>query len=76
LALSSDTDKILVTFASSVFSNATLPVAELYHVSTEVTTLGTSLFVLGFAVGPLVRTFVPTQQIILLIHPSDMGSRF
>ncbi len=43
-----------VTFASSVFSNATVPVAELYHVSTEVTTLGTSLFVLGFAFGPLV----------------------
>src|SRR6266536_2797784 len=43
-----------VTFASSVFSNATVPVAELYHVSTEVTTLGTSLFVLGFGIGPLV----------------------
>ncbi|KAL3422477.1 MFS multidrug transporter [Phlyctema vagabunda] len=44
----------VITFASSVFSNATIPVAELYHVSTEVTTLGTSLFVLGFAAGPLV----------------------
>lgn len=43
-----------VTFASSVFSNATVPVAELFGVSTEVTTLGTSLFVLGFAVGPLI----------------------
>ncbi|EHK98277.1 putative Uncharacterized transporter C36.03c [Glarea lozoyensis 74030] len=43
-----------VTFASSVFSNATRPTAELFHVSTEVTTLGTSLFVLGFAVGPLI----------------------
>jgi DHA1 family multidrug resistance protein-like MFS transporter len=43
-----------VTFASSVFSNATVPVAELYHVSTEVATLGTSLFVLGFGVGPLI----------------------
>lgn len=43
-----------ITFASSVFSNATMPTAALYHVSTEVTTLGTSLFVLGFAVGPLV----------------------
>lgn len=45
---------LCVTFASSVFSNATVPVAKLYHVSTETTTLGTSLFVLGFAVGPLV----------------------
>lgn len=43
-----------VTFASSVFSNATVPVAELFGVSTEVTTLGTSLFVLGFGAGPLV----------------------
>jgi DHA1 family multidrug resistance protein-like MFS transporter len=43
-----------VTFASSVFSNATVPTAKLFHVSTEVTTLGTSLFVLGFAVGPLI----------------------
>jgi DHA1 family multidrug resistance protein-like MFS transporter len=43
-----------VTFASSVFSNATMPTAELFGVSSEVTTLGTSLFVLGFAVGPLV----------------------
>lgn len=43
-----------VTFASSVFSNATIPTAELFGVSTEVTTLGTSLFVLGFAVGPMV----------------------
>lgn len=42
-----------VTFASSVFSNATLDVAKLYNVSTEVSTLGTSLFVIGFAVGPL-----------------------
>ncbi|KAF8847768.1 MFS general substrate transporter [Acephala macrosclerotiorum] len=43
-----------VTFASSVFSNATMDVAKLYHVGAEVSTLGTSLFVLGFAVGPLV----------------------
>lgn len=43
-----------VTFASSVFSNATVPVAEEFGVSTEVTTLGTSLFVLGFGIGPLI----------------------
>jgi MFS transporter, DHA1 family, multidrug resistance protein len=47
-----------VTFASSVFSNATVPVAELFGVSTEVTTLGTSLFVLGFGAGPLV-SYIP-----------------
>lgn len=46
----------VVTFASSVFSTATVEVAELYGVSEEVGVLGTSLFVLGFAVGPLVCT--------------------
>ena len=43
-----------VTFASSVFSTATVVVAEVYGVSEEVAVLGTSLFVLGFGVGPLV----------------------
>lgn len=45
-----------VTFASSVFSNATVATSVEFGVSTEVTTLGTSLFVLGFAVGPLVSS--------------------
>ncbi|KAK6597974.1 MFS multidrug transporter [Botrytis cinerea] len=44
----------VVTFASSVFSTATIVVAELYDVSEEVAVLGTSLFVLGFGVGPLI----------------------
>jgi len=35
-----------LTFASSVFSTATFVTAEEFHVSTEVMTLGTSLFVL------------------------------
>lgn len=43
-----------ITFASSVFSTATVPVSELYHLSTEMATLGTSWFVLGFGLGPLV----------------------
>ncbi|GAB7360116.1 hypothetical protein MBLNU230_g7879t1 [Neophaeotheca triangularis] len=43
-----------VTFASSVFSTATGPTAQLFDVSTEVMILGTSLFVLGFAFGPIV----------------------
>ncbi|KAK3082325.1 Citrinin biosynthesis cluster MFS transporter mrr1 [Coniosporium uncinatum] len=44
----------VITFASSVFSTATQPTAREFGVSTEVTTLGTSLFVLGFAVGPII----------------------
>ncbi|PGH23747.1 hypothetical protein AJ80_02176 [Polytolypa hystricis UAMH7299] len=43
-----------VTFSSSIFSQATGVTAELYGVSTEVTTLATSLVVLGFGLGPLV----------------------
>jgi hypothetical protein len=43
-----------ITFASSVFSTATLVVAKKYNVSTEVSTLGTSLFVVGLGLGPIV----------------------
>jgi hypothetical protein len=56
-----------VTFASSVFSNATEPTAIEYGVSTEVTTLGTSLFVLGFAVGPLVSALFPSGMRALFL---------
>jgi hypothetical protein len=61
-----------VTFASSVFSNATVPVAELFGVSTEVTTLGTSLFVLGFGVGPLVTP--PSKVCRYFANRIGMGS--
>ena len=37
---------LVVSFASSVFSVATQATAEEFHVSTEVTTLGTSLYIL------------------------------
>lgn len=43
-----------ITFASSVFSTATEVTAREFGVSSEVMTLGTSLFVLGFAFGPIV----------------------
>ncbi|PYH91440.1 MFS multidrug transporter [Aspergillus ellipticus CBS 707.79] len=43
-----------VTFASSVFSTATIVTAEEFGVSTEVMVLATSLVVFGFAIGPLV----------------------
>ncbi|OTA98002.1 hypothetical protein M426DRAFT_70589 [Hypoxylon sp. CI-4A] len=45
---------LVVTFASSVFSTATFITAEQFNVSPEVMILGTSLFVIGFAFGPLV----------------------
>lgn len=50
-----------VTFASSVFSTATTQTAAQYGVSMEVMTLATSLFVLGFAFGPIV--FGPLSEV-------------
>lgn len=43
-----------ITFASSIFSTATGPTSMEFGVSEEVMILGTSLFVLGFAVGPMI----------------------
>lgn len=40
-----------VSFASSVFSTATVVTSAQFHVSTEVMILGVSLYVLGFAFG-------------------------
>jgi len=57
-----------VTFASSVFSTGTTAVAAEFGVSTEVSTLGTSLFVLGFAFGPLVSQIALSRQTELMIH--------
>ncbi|KAH9909714.1 putative MFS multidrug transporter [Xylariomycetidae sp. FL2044] len=45
---------VWVTFNSSVFSAAVSVTADEFGVDTEVTTLGTSLTVLGFATGPLI----------------------
>lgn len=42
-----------MTFASSVFSTATVVTSKEFNVSTEVMTLATSLVVFGFAVGPM-----------------------
>ncbi|KIM78033.1 hypothetical protein PILCRDRAFT_76019 [Piloderma croceum F 1598] len=48
------------TFASSVFSPAFRFIAKEYNVSTEVVTLGLSLFVIGFVPGPIV--FAPFSE--------------
>lgn len=44
---------LVAAFTSSIFSSATVAVARQYHVSTEVGVLGVSLYVLGFATGPI-----------------------
>ena len=45
---------LLAAFASSIFSSAIAPVAAEYGISTEAATLGVSLYVLGFALGPMI----------------------
>ncbi|RDL39105.1 putative fluconazole resistance protein [Venustampulla echinocandica] len=44
---------LVSSFTSSIFSTATTTIAAQYHVSTEVGLLGLSLYVLGFAFGPV-----------------------
>lgn len=44
---------LAVAFISSAYSGATRPIIEEFGISQEVSILGISLFVLGFAIGPL-----------------------
>lgn len=44
---------LVVSFCSSAFSGGIQQIMREFHVSQEVVTLGVSLFVLGFALGPL-----------------------
>ncbi|CAK1364914.1 putative transporter [Cercospora beticola] len=54
IATSMGSMTLVVTFASSVFSAATMVTAQQFGVSSEVMILGVALFVLGFAFGPIV----------------------
>ncbi|KYK57778.1 Major facilitator superfamily domain, general substrate transporter [Drechmeria coniospora] len=45
---------LAVSFASSAYSGGVVEIMRDFHVSTEVVILGVSMFVLGFAVGPLI----------------------
>ena len=49
------------TWASAVYAPAVKPVAEEFGVSTEVSTLGLSLFLLGLGLGPLL--FAPLSEV-------------
>ena len=55
---------LAATFGSSIFSPAAVGVEREFHVGTEVGTLGTSLFVLGYAFGPVVS--ISITSVILL----------
>jgi len=51
---------LVSAFTSSIFSAAKLALSKQFHVSSEVGLLGLSLYVFGFATGPLV--FAPLSQ--------------
>lgn len=53
IALTQAGATLAVTFASSAYSGGVQEVMRSFQVSTEVAILGVSLFVLGFAIGPL-----------------------
>lgn len=60
-----------LTFASSVFSTATLVTAKEFGVSTEVMILATSLVVFGFAAGPLLWS--PLSELYGRKYPLFIG---
>ncbi|KIW26564.1 uncharacterized protein PV07_09649 [Cladophialophora immunda] len=51
----------VVTFASSIYSVAIRPVAKEYHIGEVSSTLGVSLFLLGFVFGPIL--FGPASEV-------------
>jgi len=61
----------VVSFASSVWSTATVVTAEQFGVSQEVMILGVTLYVVGFAVGPLV--FGPLSELYGRRNPLMIG---
>ncbi|KOS44536.1 hypothetical protein ACN38_g4534 [Penicillium nordicum] len=62
---------ICVTFGSSVFSTATKQTGKKFGVSSEVMVLGVSLFVLGFAFGPII--FGPLSELYGCKRPLFVG---
>ncbi|KAJ5193520.1 hypothetical protein N7449_009662 [Penicillium cf. viridicatum] len=62
---------ICVTFGSSVFSTATKQTAKNFGVSQDVMVLGVSLFVLGFAFGPII--FGPLSELYGRKRPLFLG---
>lgn len=61
ITLSVSIATLAIAFASTAYSGSVPQVIEQFHVSEEVATLGISLFVLGFAVGPLL--WAPLSEI-------------
>lgn len=51
-----------IAFCSSIYTAAILDIADNYGVSREISTLGVSTFLLGFASGPLI--FAPLSEVV------------
>jgi DHA1 family multidrug resistance protein-like MFS transporter len=54
-------ETLVASWGSSVYSSAVTPVSEQFHVGTVVATLGLTLYICGFATGPL--AFAPLSEI-------------
>lgn len=66
------------SWASSSYSSGTAPVAQQFHISEEVATLGTSLFLFGFGLGPLL--WAPLSEVygrrVAVLVPMFVGACF
>lgn len=52
MTLASATLTLTFTFSSSILTAGTIPMAKEFNISNEVSILSTSLFILGFGIGP------------------------
>lgn len=59
------------SFASAIYSAATLAISQNFHISTEVAILGVTLYVLGFASGPTL--WAPMSELIGRKMPIIVG---
>ncbi|KAL2784811.1 major facilitator superfamily domain-containing protein [Aspergillus keveii] len=62
---------LVVSFTSAVFAPGTLGASKTFDVGREVGTLGTTLYVLGFAFGPLI--WAPASELIGRRWPLTLG---
>lgn len=59
------------SFASAIYSSTVTTIAPYFHISTEVATLGVTLYVLGFASGPTI--WAPASELIGRRWPIIVG---
>jgi DHA1 family multidrug resistance protein-like MFS transporter len=69
-------DALAATMGSSIFSSAISPVSKQFGVIQEVGTLGTSLFVFGYAFGPLVSILIHSSPCSNLLPHQDVVECF